>query len=170
MKFHIVVITAILAPLVIAAPSTAQSSFRQLSPGRSILGLNLSTFADSEIIGGSLQYAMDPNTTAIFALGIGFVEETEAISHPPAPAAGAMLGKTGSLGETGLGYFSYIAFEVDAVRSILKPNNWLQSTTLRFGPSVKGGVFKSLKFSGKDRDIPILWTVLYIPLDSNRNK
>ena len=143
--------TVLLSPLRVFA----QSSFHKLTPGRSILNFNLDVFEkgiyhpteSTERIGGELHYAIKKGTTAIFGLSVTFVNDLDNHGYPPAPTADISIGKTDLIGQTQLGYFSYLRFEIGTQRTVASGTNSLINTALHLGPSLSFGVFKPLPLS-----------------------
>ena len=133
----------------------AQSSFHQLTPGRSILNFNLDVFEKgiyhptetTERIGGELHYSIKKSTAAIFGGSVTFVDDLDNHTYPPAPTADIAIGQTDLLGQTQLGYFSYLRFEIGTQRTVQSATNALINTALRLGPSLSFGVFKPLNLS-----------------------
>lgn len=144
---HSIICFVVGITLVIAQPSSAQYSFHELSPGQSILGFDLSSDELGRDINGRLKYAINKTTAAIFSVGIGFLDPVGKLSSPPAPLVEIAIGKTDTLGQTPLGYFSYIGFDAASVRQIESETSQVVSTKLGLGPSIKVGVFKPLDVS-----------------------
>ena len=140
-----------LVPLIVFA----ESSFHELTAGRSILNFNLDIFEkgiyhpteSTERIGGELHYAIKESTAAIFGVSVTFVDDLDNHSYPPAPTADIAIGKTDLIGQTQLGYFSYLRFEIGTQRRVASGTNRLINTALRLGPSLSFGVFKPLPLS-----------------------
>ena len=133
----------------------AQSSFHQFTPNRSILNFNLDFFGKgiyhptepTQRVGGELQYAINKSSAAIFGGSVTFVDELDDHTYPPAPTADISIGKTALLGQTQLGYFTYLRFEIGTQRTIERRTAALINTALSLGPSVSFGVFKPLTLS-----------------------
>ncbi|MDE0044211.1 MAG: hypothetical protein OXT74_19395 [Candidatus Poribacteria bacterium] len=126
----------------------AQSSFHEFTPGRSILGFNIDFLDDGEILGGTLRYAISKSASADFSVGVGLFDEQGGFTFPPAPTAGIAIGRAEKLGQTQLGYFSYIGVGASTVRGVDSQTNQVVRTALSLGPSASVGVFKPLDLSG----------------------
>ena len=98
-------------------------------------------------VGGELQYAINKSSAAIFGGSVTFVDELDDHTYPPAPTADISIGKTALLGQTQLGYFTYLRFEIGTQRTIERRTAALINTALSLGPSVSFGVFKPLTLS-----------------------
>ena len=178
-RCQIVLLSLIAAICLICCDAFAQSSFHELTPGRSILGFNIDFLEDREILGGTLRYAISKSSAADFSIGIGILDEQGGLTFPPAPAVGIAIGRTEKLGQTPLGYFSYIGGGASTVRGIDSQTNQVVSTALSLGPSVRLGVFKPLDLSGDVTVFPFfglsyayLWTTVgenYSDLDLNNS-
>lgn len=174
---RIVLLLLIAALWLISYDAFAQSSFHELTPGRSILGFTIDFLEGGEMIGGTLRYAISKSSAANFSVGVGFLDDEGGVSFPPAPAADLSIGRTEALGQTPLGYFSYIGFGVASVRGLRGRTNQVVSTALSLGPSASFGVFKGLDLSGNLTVFPFfgvsytyLWTTVgvdYNDLDLN---
>lgn len=179
MKMHRrIALLLITAVWLISCDAFAQSSFHELTPGQSILGFNIDFLEDGEIIGGTLRYAINRGSAANFSAGIGLFDKQAGLTFPPSPTASVAIGMTEKLGQTQLGYFSYIGFGVSSVRKLQSRTNQVISTELSLGPSGRIGVFKPLDLSGNLTVFPFfglsytyLWTttgVNYSDLNLNR--
>ena len=181
MNIHcrIVLLLLIAAICLICCDAFAQSSFHELTPGRSILGFSIDFLEDGEILGGTLRYAISKSSAANFSVGVGLFDKQGGLTFTPSPVASFDIGRTEKLGQTPLGYFSYIGFGVASVRGIDSHTNQVVSTALSLGPSVRLGVFKPLDLSGDITVFPSFglsytysWTTVgvnYSDLDLNNS-
>jgi len=174
--------TVMLCPLRVFS----QSSFHQLTSGQSILNFDVDYFEKgiyhptetTERLGGALQYGIKKSTSVIFGGSVTFVDELDNDGYPPSPSAAIGIGQADLLGQTRLGYFTYLGFEVGTQRTVESETNSLINTALSLGPSLMFGVFKPLKLSASLTAFPFfglsyvrLWTtegVDYEDLNLNR--
>lgn len=175
---RIVLLLLIAAVCLIACDAFAQSSFHELTPGRSILGFNIDFLEYGDLIGGTLRYAISRSSAATFSVGVGLFDKQAGLTFAPSPAASFAIGRTEKLGQARLGYFSYIGFGVASVRGLAIQTNQVVSTALSLGPSVSFGVFKPLNLSETFTIFPFFglsytysWTTVgvnYSDLDLNQ--
>ena len=133
----------------------AQSSFHQLIPNHSVLNFNIDFFEKgthhptrtTQRVGGELHYAMSRSSAAIFGASVTFVDDLDNHTYPPAPTADIAIGKTDLLGQTQLGYFTYLRCEIGTQRTVERDTAALINTVLSLGPSASFGVFKPLRLS-----------------------
>ena len=130
------------------------SSMNQLPAGQSILGFGLSFFENGEIIQGSLEHAIAKDSTSVFSVGLGLLEDADGITFPPSPSASIIIGKKTKPSITPLGYFSYVGGGAASIRAIQKQSDRLLSTILGLSAFATAGVFKPIEMSPEFIVIP----------------
>lgn len=144
----------VLAMTIVIVQSANAQSMNQLPAGQSILGFGLSFFENGEIIQGSLEHAIAKDSTSVFSVGLGLLEDADGITFPPSPSASIIIGKKTKPSITPLGYFSYVGGGAASIRAIQKQSDRLLSTSLGLSAFATAGVFKPIEMSPEFIVIP----------------
>ena len=138
----------------------SQSSFHNVTPGRSALGISVSFLENGKVFGGSLATPIDDTAQLVFAAGIGLLEDEKFerfnTAIPPSPAASIALVKTSGLGTTGLKSFISGGLAVNSEKEVLRENNRTIISQVGLEASAGAGIFKHLNTSSELVATPII--------------